>query len=184
MPGGRRDRSHFRFFCHGLRFIPDILNCIFIEIKRTSVQKSNKNEIFMARVKNSNCLKFCTQVDPSKTRKTVYFFPQMCFFSRKTNFSLSPSRIDGSGHNRSKIEHFRSLRISKILHLGKSYQLVLFHGLFVFCKGKLRSRGACCCACAKKICSARSAPFRYFQRTFAGFQLSDRHLSVIFFGEG
>ena len=28
----------------------------------------------MARVKNSNCLKFCTQVDPSKTRKTVYFF--------------------------------------------------------------------------------------------------------------
>ena len=29
-------------------------------IKRTSVQKSNKNEIFMARVKNSNCLNFCT----------------------------------------------------------------------------------------------------------------------------
>ena len=43
-------------------------------IKRTSVQKSNKNEIFMARVKNSNCLNFCTQVDPSKTRKAVYFF--------------------------------------------------------------------------------------------------------------
>ena len=43
-------------------------------IKRTSVQKSNKNEIFMARVKNSNCLKFCAQVDPSKTRKAVIFF--------------------------------------------------------------------------------------------------------------
>ena len=28
----------------------------------------------MARVKNSNCLNFCTQVDPIKTRKAVYFF--------------------------------------------------------------------------------------------------------------
>ena len=46
------------------------------------------------------------------------------------------------------------------------------------------SRGTFCCACAKKICSACSAPFWYFQRAFAGFQLSDRHLSVIFFGEG
>ena len=52
-------------------------------LKRTSVQKSNKNEIFMARVKNSSCLKFCTLVDPSKTRKTVYLFPQMCFFPVK-----------------------------------------------------------------------------------------------------
>ena len=34
-----------------------------------------------------------------------------------------------------------------------------------------------------KICSARSVPLWYFQRAFAGFQLSDRHLSVIFFGE-
>ena len=43
----------------------------------TKFALSNKNEIFMARVKNSNCLKFCTQVEPSKTRKTrktVYFF--------------------------------------------------------------------------------------------------------------
>ena len=99
------------------------------------MQKSNKNEIFMARIKNSNCLKFCTQVDPSKTRMTVYFFSSnMFFFSRKTNFSLSPSRIDGSGHNRSKIEHFRSLCISKILRLGKSNQREFFHRLFVFCK--------------------------------------------------
>ena len=45
-------------------------------VKRTSVQKKKKNEIFMARAKNSNCLN-----------------------SRKTNFSLSPSRIDESGHN-------------------------------------------------------------------------------------
>ena len=43
-------------------------------VKRTSVQKSNKNDIFMARVKNSNCLNFCAQVDPSKTIKAVYFF--------------------------------------------------------------------------------------------------------------
>ena len=50
-------------------------------VKRTSVQKSNKNEIFMARIKNSNWLSFCTQVDPSMTRKAVYFFfPQICFY--------------------------------------------------------------------------------------------------------
>ena len=60
-------------------------------IKRTSVQKSNKNEIFMARVKNSNCLNFCTQVDPSKTRKAVYFFPQMYFnFREKRTFRFHP----------------------------------------------------------------------------------------------
>ena len=59
------------------------------------MQKSNKNEIFMAGVKNSNCLKFCTQVDPSKTRKTVYFFPQMCFFSRKTNVTLATKDFEG-----------------------------------------------------------------------------------------
>ena len=31
---------------------------------------------------------------------------------------------------------------------------------------------------------ARSAPFWYFQRASAGFQQGDRHLFVIFFGEG
>ena len=91
----------------------------------------------MARVKNSHCLKFSAQVDPSKTRKVKYFFSLNVFlFQRKTNFSLSPSRIDGSGHNRSKIEHFHSLRISKMLRLGKSYQRELFHRLFVVCKCK------------------------------------------------
>ena len=60
-------------------------------VKRTSVQKSNKNDIFMARVKNSNCLNFCTQVDPSKTRKAVYFFPQMYFnFREKRTFRFYP----------------------------------------------------------------------------------------------
>ena len=107
-------------------------------IKRTTMQKSNKNEIFMARVKNSNCLNFCTQVDPSKKRKAVYFFPSNMFlFSRKTHFSLSPSRIDETGHNRSKIEHFRLLRFSKILHQGKSNQSELFYRLLVFCKMKV-----------------------------------------------
>ena len=53
----------------------------FVILKRTSVQKSNKNEIFMARVKNSNCLKFCTQVDPCKTRKTVFL--KYVFFLEK-----------------------------------------------------------------------------------------------------
>ena len=80
------------------------------------MQKSNKNDIFMARIKNSKCLNFCTQIDPRKTRKAVYLFSSNMFlFSRKTIFSLSPSKIDGSAHDRSKIEHFRSLRISKIL---------------------------------------------------------------------
>ena len=90
----------------------------------------------MARVKNSHC--FFTQVDPSKSKKGCVFFPSNMFlFSRKTNFSLSPSRIDGSGHNRSKTEHFRSLRISKIFRLGKSNRRVLFHRLLVFSKCKL-----------------------------------------------
>ena len=57
------------------------------------MQKSNKNEIFMARVKNSNCLNFCTQVDPSKTRKAVYyfFFSQICcYFREKRTFRSHP----------------------------------------------------------------------------------------------
>ena len=61
------------------------------DFKRTSVQKSNKNEIFMAGVKNSNCLNFCIQVDPIKTRKAVYFFPQICFyFLEKRTFRFHP----------------------------------------------------------------------------------------------
>ena len=39
------------------------------------------------------------------------------------------------------------------------------------------------CACAHNTCSARSASFWYFQRSSAGFQLGDRHLFIIFFGE-
>ena len=81
----------------------------------------------MARVKDSNCLNFCTQLDLSKTRKVVHFCSSNMFL-------FSPSRIDGSGHNRSKTEHFRSVRISKILHQGKSIQRLLFHRLFVIWK--------------------------------------------------
>ena len=112
------------------------LSFLYISVLRGHPCKNQtKMKFFMARVKNSNCLKFCTQVDPSKTRKVKYFFSSNMFlFSRKTKFSLSPSRINGSGHNRSKIEHFRSLRISKILRLGKSNQRELFHRLFVFYK--------------------------------------------------
>ena len=55
------------------------------------MQISNKNEIFMAKVKNSNCLNFCTQVDPSKTRKAAYFFPQICLYVReKRTFRFHP----------------------------------------------------------------------------------------------
>ena len=67
-------------------------------------------------------------------RLYIFFPSNMLLFSRKTNFLLSPSGIDESGYNRSKIEHFRSLRISKILRLGKSNQRELFYRLFVFCK--------------------------------------------------
>lgn len=85
-------------------------------LKRRSVLKSNKNEIFLARVKNSNCLNFCIQVAHSKTRKAVKLFPlEYVFILRKMNFSLSTSGMDGSGHDRSKIEHFSSLRVSKII---------------------------------------------------------------------
>ena len=39
----------------------------------------------MARVKNSNCLKFCTQVDPSKT-----FSSNVLFFREKRTFRFHP----------------------------------------------------------------------------------------------
>ena len=45
----------------------------------------------MARVKNSNFLNFCTHVDPSKTRKFFFFFPQICFYFReKWTFRFHP----------------------------------------------------------------------------------------------
>ena len=46
----------------------------------------------MARVKNSNCLNFFSQVDPSKTRKVLhFFFPQTCFYFReKRTFHFHP----------------------------------------------------------------------------------------------
>ena len=37
---------------------------------------------------------------------------------------------------------------------------------------------------AHALYSARSPSLRYFQRVSSGFQLGDRHLFVIFFGEG
>ena len=66
-------------------------SCLITTVKSTSVQKSNKNDIFMARVKYSNCFNFCTQVDPSKTRKAAYFFHQICFYFReKRTFRFHP----------------------------------------------------------------------------------------------
>ena len=41
----------------------------------------------MARVKNSNCLNFCTQIDPSKTRKVV------CFVSLKYVFIFQKNEL-------------------------------------------------------------------------------------------
>ena len=45
----------------------------------------------MARVKNSNCLNFCTQVDLSKTRKFVHLFSSnMFYFREKRTFRFQP----------------------------------------------------------------------------------------------
>ena len=45
----------------------------------------------MARVKNSNCLNFCTQVDLSKTRKFVHLFSSnMFYFREKRTFRFHP----------------------------------------------------------------------------------------------
>lgn len=73
------------------------------------MQKSNKNGIFVARLKNSNCLYFYIQVAPSKTRNAVFlFFSNTFLLSRKINFSLTlfPFTLDGLGHNRLKTEDF------------------------------------------------------------------------------
>ena len=37
----------------------------------------------MTRVKNSNCVNFCTEVDPGKTRKAVFFFLKYAFIFEK-----------------------------------------------------------------------------------------------------
>ena len=44
----------------------------------------------MARVKNSSCLKFFTLVDPSKTRKTVFFSSNVFFSREKRTFRFHP----------------------------------------------------------------------------------------------
>ena len=51
-------------------------------------------------------------------------------------------------------------------------------------EGGEREGGHLVCACACKICLASSASFWNFQRPSAGFQMGDRHLFVICFGEG
>ena len=56
------------------------------------MQKSNKNEILTARVKNSNCLNFCTQVDPSKTRKAVLLGCLEAFSHAKKQCALFRSK--------------------------------------------------------------------------------------------
>ena len=99
-------------------------------LKTTSVQKSKKNDFFMARVKNSNCLNFCTQVDPIKTRKAVYFFSQICFYFReKRTFRFHPLESMNRVITGRKLNTF-----ARLLRLGKSNQRELFHRLFVFCK--------------------------------------------------
>ena len=101
------------------------------------MQKSNKNEIFMARVKNSNCLNFCTQVDPSEKRKTVYIFFLKCvfIFFKKRTFRFHPlESMDGiiTGRILNTFTRFAFQRY--FIDQGKSNQRVLFHRLFVFCK--------------------------------------------------
>ena len=75
------------------------------------------------------------QSSPKSVQYEMFFLHNSsATFSKQAvrrTFRLHPLE---SGHNRSKIEHLRSLRISKILRLRKSYQRVLFRRLFVFCK--------------------------------------------------
>ena len=61
------------------------------------MQKSNKNDIFMARAKISNFLHFCTQVDPSETKKVMYFFSSnmLLFREKRTLRFHSPESTDG-----------------------------------------------------------------------------------------
>ena len=78
------------------------------------MQKSNKNEIFMARVKKSNCLNFCTQVDLSKTRKTVYIFSlkYVVIFEKKGTFRFHPlESMDRviTGFTLSLASHFKDI---------------------------------------------------------------------------
>ena len=82
-----------------------------------------------------------TQIVWIKKKKLLVGQETLCIFSsnmflflrkRTFRFSLSPSWIARSGYFRSKIEHFRLLRVSMILQ--KSNQRVLFHTLILFRK--------------------------------------------------
>ena len=100
-----------------------------LKIKRTSVQKSNQNDIFMARI-------ILHTSRPQQEKKgCVFFFPQICFYFReKRTFRFHPlESMDRVITGR----HFRSLCFSKILHQGKSNQSELFHRLFVFYEMKV-----------------------------------------------
>ena len=60
-------------------------------IKRKHMQKSNKNEIFMGRVKNSNCLNFAHKSTLVRKERLCIFFPQICFYFReKWTFRFHP----------------------------------------------------------------------------------------------
>ena len=73
---------------------------------------------------------FCTQVDPIKTRKAVYFFPQNCFYFReKRTFRFHPLKSMNRVITGRKLNTF-----ARLLRLGKSNQRELFHRLFVFGK--------------------------------------------------
>ena len=62
-----------------------------LHLRRHPCKNQTKMEIFMARVKNSNCLNFCTQEDLSKARKFVHLFSSnMFYFREKRTFRFHP----------------------------------------------------------------------------------------------
>lgn len=92
------------------------------------MQKSNKNEIFVARPKNSNWRYFCTQVAPSKTETLCIFSPQICvYLQKKLPFFPSPSGIARFVFQRERQR--------------KSNQLVPFHRLFLLYKMQVLGSG-------------------------------------------
>ena len=92
------------------------------------MQKSNKNGIFMARVKNSNCLNFCTQVDPSKTRKAVYFFFLKCIFNfrEKRTFRFHPLESTNQVITGGKLNTFARFAFQRYYVLCRNWLLRSF----------------------------------------------------------
>ena len=91
------------------------------------------------RVKNSNCLNFCTQVDPSRTRKAVvFFFPQVCFYFReKRTFRFHPLELMNRVITGGKLNTFARLAFQRYYVQGNLTNVSSFIDSFCSVKCKL-----------------------------------------------